>query len=199
MKTISFLSLALTVSLTGCVHRQPAAAKSVRPPPQLAVVPSPQEKAPVSSAAPGAPLAVAQGAHIRNLPPERTSFIVQPKYKKVYLRGYKDEKGRAVSPQEIVQEVTPGGINPEALDNWDNSYIPAQNMEIPTGMGSPVAAIAPKVVSPDADSLATQNPEDVEITGFYQERDRPVVQSIAEQKGKRAHFDSQLGWVLLKK
>jgi hypothetical protein len=114
------------------------------------------------------------------------------------LRGYIDEKGRAISPQEIVQEVQAGGINPEAIDNWDRAYIPAQNVLVPAGMGSPVMATVPKVVAPDSDLIA-KNPEETIVTGYYRPEDAALVDSMASESGRVKHLDSNLGWVLLKK
>src|ERR1017187_6561469 len=146
----------------------------------------------------GAPMQKAPAPVVADSRQSVVPLINEPKYRKIVLRAYIDEKGRAVGPQEIVQEATPGGINPAALDNWDHAYIPAANLAIPSGMGSPISAVAPTVVAPAGD-LLVQSPEDVEVTPYYRPEDRPIVESLARQKGCVAHFDSSLGWVLLKK
>jgi hypothetical protein len=125
-------------------------------------------------------------------------FIIEPKYRKIVLAAYRDEHGRAIGPQEIVQEVSPGGINPDALQDWDHAYLPATNMAVPSGMGSPVMVTAPKVASP-AEELLVDSPEDVIVTKYYRPEDEPIVDSMARQQGREKHWDSVLGWCLIKK
>jgi hypothetical protein len=167
-----------------------------------AVPPPPMGQVAVAPVAPrvdiGQPLTAVAAPLVAEPNPTAVALINEPKYKKIVLRGYIDEKGRAIGPQEIVQEVTPGGINPAALDNWEHAYIPASNVEVPSGMGSRVAAIAPKVAAP-ADDLLVQSPSDVIITQYYKASDKAEVESMARQQDRVAHFDPALGWVLLKK
>lgn len=190
MKTVIGMII-VAAAFSGCSHAPAKKAATVAMADVSAGVPS--RTAPALP-----PSMVAQAPVIAESAAPAVSFINQAKYRKVVLRGYIDEKGRAISPQEIVQEVQAGGINPDAIDNWDRAYIPAQNVLVPAGMGSPVMATVPQVVAPDSDLIA-KNPEETIVTGYYRPEDAALVDSMARESGRVKHLDSNLGWVLLKK
>ncbi len=141
--------------------------------------------------------ATVQPPIINDTPAQRVPFVVSPTYQKVYVKPYKDVHGRAVGPQEIVQQVDAGGINPAALDDWEHGYIPVNNMVQPPGMGSPITATAPHIES--VDLVAANSPETVVVTGYYRPEDEPLVREMAKQSGKVVKWDSKLGWVLIQK
>src|ERR1019366_7862717 len=155
----------------------------------LTTTAAPEARAVIS---PPAPLQQGAPPIIADSPAPRVPFVLPPKYARVELRGYHDEKGRLVGPQTIIQQVDAGGINPDAIDNWDRGYIPEANTVIPAGMGSPVMLTTQAPVSPDSDILANTSPEDIVITGYVKAEDEPVVQGLASQMNRLAHFDSNV-------
>jgi hypothetical protein len=172
--------LALLGLAAGCLSRPPPVAAL---PPAAAPAPSPP---PASLAA--------------RYPKDSTPVYRNPKIAVVYLRAHQDAAGRLLGPQIMYQVAEPGGWNVEAVDQG-NAYIPAVNLEIPPGQGSPYAVPAREVPAPPA-RAALLDPDlarQIVLTGLMRREDQPQAKELARQSGRdcTAAFDPEAGWILL--
>jgi hypothetical protein len=172
--------LALLGLAAGCVSRPPSVAAV---PPSAAPTPSP----------PPAPLAA-------GFPKDSTPVYRNPKIAVVYLRAHQDAAGRLLGPQVMYQVAEPGGWNVEAVDQ-DKAYIPAVNLEIPPGQGSPYVVPAREIPAPPARAslLDPDLARQIVLTGLMRREDQPQAEALARQTGPgcTAAFDPEAGWIVL--
>jgi hypothetical protein len=178
-----FLAMAVALDSAGCGAAPRPTATPADPPPVLPG-PPPLPSAPSIPLTPAAPEAV-----YRN-----------PKIGLVYLRAHQDAAGRLLGPQLMYQVIDPGGWNVEAVEQG-RGYIPAVNVELPPGQGSPYAAAA-RVLPPVADSSPLLDPAaaaGIVITGLMRRDDQAEAEGLARRQGtgSRAQYDEQAGWLLL--
>jgi hypothetical protein len=160
------------------------------PPPPVATLPPAAAPAP---SPPPAPLAA-------SYPKDSTPVYRNPKIAVVYLRAHQDADGRLLGPQIMYQVAEPGGWNVEAVDQG-KAYIPAVNLEIPPGQGSPYVVPAREIPAPPA-RAALLDPDlarRVVLTGLMRREDQPQAEAIARQTGPActAAFDPEAGWIVL--
>jgi hypothetical protein len=151
-------------------------------------------------AAPAAPLPAAALAPAARLPNQSTPVYRNPKIAMVYLRAHQDADGRLLGPQVMYQVADPGGWNVDAVDQG-RAYIPAVNLEIPPGQGSPYVVPASEV-PPTPARAALLDPAlagQVTFTGLMRREDQAQAEALAREwaPGRAAAFDPEAGWVLL--
>jgi len=170
-----------------------AAAGCVAPPPPAAVPAAPPPAPPAAPAPPPlAPAAV--------LPNPTAPVYRNPKIAMVYLRAHQDAAGRLLGPQVMYQVADPGGWNVEAVDQG-RAYIPAVNLEIPPGQGSPYVVPA-REVPPAPARAALLDPAQagqITFTGLMRREDQARAEALARDagSGRTAAFDPEAGWILL--
>lgn len=149
----------------------------------------------VASSQPSAPRPFATKSNAQGV-----SVYTAPKIVKTTLAPYEDEKGRIFGPQQMYEIVSPGRLNPDALEQPDLAFIPVDNLVVPPGMGNPVSGVAMEEAYQEAPRMPIDiiDPRDITVTGLLS-RDANNAQAarMADAAKKRAVFDQDLGWILV--
>lgn len=194
MKKTFFFTCLSAAALSGCASTHKTAAVAA---PSTNI--SYKIEVPAETPSPYQPLPTPYQTEVQPGQPIYTN----PKIRVVTLAPHM-ENGRLFGPQtEYVVDET-GHFNVDALrDGGAYAYIPAQNIEVPPGVGNPYTAPATQASNGTPQGSALENPTtlaSVTITALTDPADKAKAEAMADAAGKAAVYDKSMScWVLLPK